>query len=227
MRARPLLLGHRGARRHAPENTLEAFDLSLRHGCDGFEFDVRLCADGHDVICHDPKIGRHEVARSSFDQLGAPCLEDVLAGYASRAVLDIELKVEGLEPVVVELVRRYPPRRGYFISSFLPTVAEALYRIDRSLPLGLICDSASQLAAWKGVPVRAMFLERRLCSAAAVAALHGAGKQVFVWTINREREMLDFAELGVDGIISDDTDLLAKTFPSGSDSPGGRPHQER
>ena len=51
---RPLLLGHRGARRVAPENTFFAFDKALRAGCDGFEFDVRLSSDGRGVVCHDP-----------------------------------------------------------------------------------------------------------------------------------------------------------------------------
>jgi glycerophosphoryl diester phosphodiesterase len=222
--SRPLLLGHRGARRHAPENTLEAFDLCLRHGCDGFEFDVRRCADGGAVICHDPTLGRREVAKSNFDQLGAPCLEDILARYASRAFLDIELKVRGLETVVAELVRRYPPRRGYFVSSFLPDVLESLYRLDRTVPLGLICDSHNQLAGWTGSPVKALFLERRLCTPAALDALHRAGKQVFVWTINREQEMFDFGERGVEGIISDDTELLGKTLVSGGDTSGGRPN---
>ena len=48
-------LGHRGARavRQIPENTLASFELCLQHGCDGFEFDVRLSADGQAVICHD------------------------------------------------------------------------------------------------------------------------------------------------------------------------------
>lgn len=227
MHSRPLLLGHRGARRHAPENTLEAFELALRHGCDGFEFDLRLCADGRDVICHDPSLGRHEIAASNFDQLGAPCLEDVFARYAARAFLDIELKVPGLEAAVAQLVRRFPSARGYYISSFLPSVIEELYRINAALPLGLICDSRTQLAAFARLPVQALFLERRLCSAVALESLHRDGKKVFVWTINREREMLEFANLSVDGIISDDTELLAKTLPSGGDASGGRADEER
>jgi glycerophosphoryl diester phosphodiesterase len=52
----PLLLGHRGARHYAPENTLDAFDLALAHGCDGFEFDVRMSADHHPIIVHDPNL---------------------------------------------------------------------------------------------------------------------------------------------------------------------------
>ncbi len=62
--ARPLLLGHRGARRAAPENTLEAFDLALAHGCDGFEFDVRMTRDGRCVICHDPRLRGREIAHA-------------------------------------------------------------------------------------------------------------------------------------------------------------------
>lgn len=75
------------------------------------------------------------------------------------------------------------------------------------------------------MPIQALFLERRLCSAAVVDALHAAGKQVFVWTVNRPNEMLTFAELGVDGIISDDTALLVRTLSSRRQPRGGS-HQE-
>jgi glycerophosphoryl diester phosphodiesterase len=54
-------------------------------------------------------------------------------------------------------------------------------------------------------------LNRGLVSADRVAELHAAGKQVFVWTVNSSREMTKFAVWGVDGIISDDTKLLAST----------------
>ena len=64
-RSRPLLLGHRGARalKSIPENTLASFDQALADGCDGFEFDVRLTADGTPAICHDPQSGSLEIAR--------------------------------------------------------------------------------------------------------------------------------------------------------------------
>lgn len=226
MSARPLLLGHRGARREAPENTLEAFELCLKHRCDGFEFDVRLSADAHAVICHDPNIGRQDVARTAFKDLGAPSLEDVLAGFMSRAFLDIELKVQGVERTTIDLLRRHPPRKGYCVSSFLPQVVETLHRGDSTLPLGLICKSRTQLAGWTGSPVQTLFLERALCTAAVVDALHGAGKQIFVWTVNRENEMRIFADLGVDGIISDDTVLLVRTLTSSHEAAGSGPYQE-
>ena len=42
----PLIIGHRGASAHAPENTMAAFRLAMAVGADGIEFDVRLSRDG-------------------------------------------------------------------------------------------------------------------------------------------------------------------------------------
>ena len=220
---KPLLLGHRGARRDAPENTIAAFELALAHGCDGFEFDVRLTADQRCVICHDPRLGDLDLATSRYHQLspGTPCLPDVLEKFAACAFLDIELKVSGLESDVAAMVRDHTPQRGYFISSFLPQVVERLHAIDKSIPLGLICNSECQLAAWTSLPIQALFLERSLVEPGRVNALHFSGKQVFVWTVNRERDMRRFVQLAVDGIISDDTKLLAATLKKNKPRSGG------
>jgi glycerophosphoryl diester phosphodiesterase len=51
-----------------------------------------------------------------------------------------------------------------------------------------------------------------LATSRAIKPLRAAKKKIFVWTVNREREMRHFAELGVDGLISDDTKLLAATM---------------
>ena len=54
----PLNIGHRGAAGEAPENTLAAFELALRQGADGVEFDVRLSADGMPMVIHDARLER-------------------------------------------------------------------------------------------------------------------------------------------------------------------------
>src|SRR5579872_938739 len=116
----PLLLGHRGARssKLAPENTLSSFDLALQHGCDGFEFDVRLTGSGRAVICHDPKVDGIEVSRATADQLlHLPLLEDVLQRYCQRAFLNIELKVSGLESKVLNSLRECRVEENYVVSS--------------------------------------------------------------------------------------------------------------
>jgi glycerophosphoryl diester phosphodiesterase len=220
--AAPLLLGHRGARLYAPENTFPAFDLALVHGCHGFEFDVRLTGDSIPIVCHDPKIAGSIVATSTLAHLrklaDIATLEDVLARYAASsdasvaAVLDIELKVEGLELLTIEALRRHPPQRSYWVSSFLPHVLVRMHQLDAQVPLGLICDRPSQLTCWPTLPATAMFLHSRLLAPALVRNLQSAGKQVFAWTINQPRRMRTLAALGIDGIISDDTQLLTQTL---------------
>ncbi len=128
---KPLLLGHRGAKSYAPENTIEAFELALQHGCDGLEFDVRLTADQQAVICHDPKFNRVEIARAERQSVPKlPTLGDVLERFADRAFLDIELKVPGLERVTLELLKQFPYGRGCIVTSFLPEVLQRIHAID-------------------------------------------------------------------------------------------------
>src|SRR5271165_1787153 len=114
----PLLLGHRGARavRTIPENTVASFDRALADGCDGFEFDVRLTEDEEAVVCHDPKTEGFQVARATAKQVShLPRLRDVLQRYRD-SFLDIELKVKGLERIMVDLFFRHRPRHGFVVS---------------------------------------------------------------------------------------------------------------
>lgn len=214
---KPLLLGHRGARRAALENTLAAFDLALTHGCDGFEFDVRRTIDAKCVVCHDPRYSGIDVARSVLAALRKkgefPRLSDVLERYAKRAFLDIELKVAGVEDAVADLVADVPPDR-FVISSFLPNVLARLRLINLKLPTGLIFDRDRALADWREIPVRYVIAEHSLITQALVREAHAAGKRVLAWTVNVERVMLRLRDWQVDGIISDDTELLCRTLRS-------------
>ncbi len=216
---RPLRLGHRGARRSAPENSLRAFDLALTHGCDGFEFDVRLTADQRAVICHDPECGGLAVAACRYNELATQnpelaLLNDVLFRYATRAYLDIELKVAGLEAQVLGLLRRHPPQRGFIVSSFLPEVVRGLRARarDAAVPLGFITDRAEHLDAWRELGAQVLVAQYQLVTSELVETLHRAGRQVFAWTVNDAVAMRRLAELGVDAVVSDDTELLGRTL---------------
>ena len=221
MPARLLLLGHRGARRHAPENTITAFDLVLEHGADGFEFDVRSTGNKQSIICHDPRLNRLVIRKHTFKQLQAsyasarecaPSLEDVLDRYAHSAFLNIEVKVRGMEQLVARAVKRVRPQRGYFISSFLPSVVRTLHMLDSSLVLGALAQTRWQLLRWSKLPATYVVPHYRLLSLRLIEKLHAAGKTVITWTVNDPRQMLRAARMGVDGIISDDTKLLVETL---------------
>lgn len=214
---RPLLLGHRGARtvRSIPENSIESFDRALADGCDGFEFDVRLTADGVPVVCHDLAYKRIEIAQASAEQLPRLArLEDVLQRFHERAFLDIELKVEGLDKITLEVLKKYPPRRGFVVSSFLERVLSTLREEDKSVPLGLLCETRGELARWKEVPCVYVIPHHSLISESMLGELRNAEKKIFVWTVNDRTRMIRLRDLGVDGIISDKAALLHGTLSS-------------
>jgi glycerophosphoryl diester phosphodiesterase len=211
---RPLLLGHRGTRRNKiPENSFASFDQALADGCDGFEFDVRLTADGKAVVCHDPHNEGIEIASAAADDCaGLPKLDDVLARYHERAFLDIELKVSGLEPATVRLLSRTRPVRGFVVSSFLPEVLQRTHSEDSTLPLGLICESHAELLRWTHLPIEYVIPRHTLADEMLMQQLKAAGRKILVWTVNSPAQMRRLRDWGVDGIISDDTRLLAQTL---------------
>src|SRR5580692_8361373 len=211
----PLLLGHRGARSSTPvpENTLASFDLALEHGCDGFEFDVRLTSCGRAVVCHDPKVDGITVAQATADQLVAlPILEDVLRRYSQRAFLDIELKVAGLESKVLNLLREHRMEEGYVVSSCLPEVVMELKTRSAKVQAGIICDRPGQLACWRETNAEYVIPHHSLVTPKWVQEIHRAGGKLLTWTVNDRSAMLRLAEWGVDGIISDNTELLVQTL---------------
>jgi glycerophosphoryl diester phosphodiesterase len=140
---RRLIIGHRGAAAHAPENTLPSFRLAERAGADVLELDVHLSADGVPVVIHDPSLLRTSgrdlvVAAESFARLQdadagsrftrdggrtfpwrgrgiqIPSLEEVVTAFPKMPLL-IELKVRGAG----EAVRRVLWRAGALNRSLL------------------------------------------------------------------------------------------------------------
>ena len=81
-----MIYGHRGASAHAPENTLEAFLLSMDMGADGFELDVHLSKDGELVVIHDESVDRTTdgtglVRELTLEQLKKLDASNSMAGY--------------------------------------------------------------------------------------------------------------------------------------------------
>lgn len=119
MPRKTLIIGHRGASREAPENTLASFALAFEQGADGVEADFRLTRDGEIVCLHDDGTGRTagidmRVGEATLSELrrldvGAwkgsawageriPTLKEVLRALPTGKMLFIELK-SGLEIV--------------------------------------------------------------------------------------------------------------------------------
>lgn len=108
--ARPMVVAHRGASLEQPENTIEAFEAAIDAGADAVEFDVRMTADGHAVVMHDPDVSRTtdgvgfvsdltvgevrnlKLATPGGGATRVPTLEESLECLSGRAAVDIEIK---------------------------------------------------------------------------------------------------------------------------------------
>src|SRR5687767_13537920 len=112
----PRVIGHRGAPREAPENTLASFHACARAGVRAAELDARLAVDGRVVVHHDPELGRivpgegliEEMTSDALRAKGVALLEDVLA---LELLLNVELKADAsnaaaLPTRTLEIVRR-------------------------------------------------------------------------------------------------------------------------
>jgi glycerophosphoryl diester phosphodiesterase len=227
--ARPLVLGHRGARHAAPENTLRAFELALTEGADGVELDVRLDGDGRVVVLHDRTLGRVSAGRETRDveKLGAaeldrvslsgervPLLADVLAWVRTKQTrVNVELKRDVSHPL--ELVRAVGRvvrasgvgPEGLLFSSFHPGIVAALgVRLPR-LPRAWLIDAD----AWavRRAPGFRLFANgvnphHSLVTPAAMARWKEQDTVISTWTVNDVDDADRLSELGVDAIISDD-----------------------
>ena len=87
-----------------------------------------------------------------------------------------------------------------------------MHALDDSLVLGTLAQTRWQLRRWRKLPVRYVVPNYRLVSRRLVEEIHAAGKLVVTWTVNEPKDMHRVAEMGVDGIISDDTKALVKTL---------------
>jgi len=227
---RPLVLAHRGARRRAPENTLEAFAAARALGADGVELDVRRTRDGALVIHHDPgPVGGPVIVEADAAALRAavpsmPTLAEALDECAGLLV-NIEIKNLPWEPdfdadervaerVVALLAERGEADRVLVSSFHLPTVdrvhelaphVPTAFLFMRGMDLGEVVD----LAADRGHA--AVHPDVRALGGPEVvdflAHATRRGLQVNVWTVNEPADMVRLADLGVDALVTDVPDV--------------------
>ena len=153
-----------------------------------------------------------EIANTASKSLRLPTLEEALRQFAHRSFLDIELKAGGLEVQTVGALRGHAPQKGYVVSSFLPDVLTGVHDLDPAIPLGFLCETRDQLGGWREMPAEWVIPQFVLMDRELVELVHATGKKIMVWTVNRAERMCEFAEWGVDAIITDETELLVRSL---------------
>ena len=169
LRGPPWILGHRGAPREAPENTLASLRRALELGLDGVEYDVHPCQSGEPVLIHDETLDRttnltgpiatlplselvHADAGSWFQKAFAgeplPMLEEALElGLGSEPGIPnvhhmIELKDPGLVAAVAAALKRLARPIPFRIASFHRSVC--LEARAAGLPSMLLTEEANE-----------------------------------------------------------------------------------
>lgn len=216
-----LNLGHRGAAGRLPENTMPGFHKALELGADGFELDVRITADARLVVVHSPVVGGHAVLSSAYadikdlsENCEIPLLEEVLATFGRRAYIDIELKTPGTEPCAVALIEKYCDWSRTVLSSFHPQTLIKARQLAPDLELGFIYNRTQDEETRHNCPVDVIIPQFRLASRDLIADAHAAGLKVFAWTVNDPCEASRLMDLGIDGLISDYPEMVAKLVES-------------
>ncbi|MEM9491862.1 MAG: glycerophosphodiester phosphodiesterase [Myxococcota bacterium] len=231
-RARPWVIGHRGASAEVTENTTDAFDAAVRAGADGIEFDVQLCRDGELVVFHDRDlsrlVGRGEaIADLSLAAVRAirldqgrriPTLDQVFEHFAaSDALLNVEIKSGGLrragrsaDAVLACLARHRPtllPR--VLISSFDPLAVLRVRRTAGHVLTGQLFHSKQLRPFRRAWAVRllrpsAVHPSQGLVTSSTFADWKRRGLLVNTWTVDRPARQRALAALGVDALITND-----------------------
>jgi glycerophosphoryl diester phosphodiesterase len=112
----PLIIGHRGACAHAPENTHASFELAFIWKADGIEFDVRLARDGVPVVIHDASLLRTVPLDRRVDEFDSTTLSKFYAGEWFN-VKNPDRAIEGFEwetiPTLAEVFEKYGEHHLY------------------------------------------------------------------------------------------------------------------
>ena len=165
----PRIIGHRGAARAAPENTLEGLREAKREGATWVEVDAKLTADNHVILLHDDLLdrttsGKGAAAQATFADIRAldagswlapawkgakvPTLEEAVRELVALGLnCNFEIKpCPGREHVTAEFVvrelQRLWPARGPkpLISSFAYDALQVAYRLAPEFPRAVLVE---------------------------------------------------------------------------------------
>ncbi len=222
-----MIIGHRGAAALEPENTLLSIERAMDIGVDAVEIDVHLSKDKELVVIHDATVDRttngtgpvssytvQEIKRLDAGKGEAiPTLQEVIDLIDKQVLLIIELKEEGTERSVVDLLVRNNLFDKACVISFWHRLVKTVKEMDGRIKTGVLlvgspvdaCIAAQ--ASADALVMKYSFVDREL-----VKMAHEKGLKVFIWNIDDQDLLKPYVDMGVDAIGTNDPRVLAKYF---------------
>lgn len=226
----PIGFAHRGARAHAADNTIEAFELALRLGATGLESDVWITADGVPVLDHDGVVGsllrgRRRRAIRAFDREALPHHIPSLADLYATCGHDFQLSLDVKDPEAVDAVLAVARSAGPRASSRLwlchPDLEVVSGWRDKDDDVRLV-NSTRRDRIKEGAERRAATLAERDIDAmnmhytdwngGLVAMFHRFGRFALGWDAQFEHTVGELVDIGIDGVFSDHVDRMMDTI---------------
>ena len=225
-----LVIAHRGASGHAPENTMAAFLRALAMGAPAIELDVHQTLDHELVVAHDDDLKRcgrdkrriknlhwHDISGldvgswfdKSFTGERLPRLEDVFDILPKTTELHIEIKrgsliYPGIEERVVDMIHKRGALARVVVSSFDHAALYSVRSLDEKVRIGYLMGLTTlqtALREMKDIDAESLNLSVRQTLARTVKATHERGRKILVYTVNTPVERDRLNTLGVDGIF--------------------------
>lgn len=211
-------IGHRGAKRELPENTLPAFKRAFERGANAVELDVHATTDGVVVVHHDPSAHLPNGSLVTLDEadwsivrkvefaegVGIPRLIDVLAAAPAGVTIYVEIKGIGIEAQVAAAIRESRARCA--VHSFNHQAIVRMRDIAPEIPRGVLFEdqvpNLPELIA--RTAARDVWPHWPLVDRHLVEEIHGLGGRVICWTVNDRSAAQKLVDLGVDGLCGDD-----------------------
>jgi glycerophosphoryl diester phosphodiesterase len=221
LRQPPIGFAHRGARAHAPENTLDAFALAVKLGATGLESDVWVTADGVAVLDHDgvvrKGVRRRAIAEIRRDEL--PGHIPSLAELYERCGTELPLSLDVKDPAALEPTVAAARDAGAEEHLWLCHPDWELVATWRRLAEGaMLVDSTRMAKIKEGPERRAMSLRdagidcinmhESDWTGGLTTLFHRFGLECFGWDAQLPRTLRQLIDRGVDGIYSDHVDRM-------------------
>lgn len=224
-----LVVGHRGAKGYAFENSLSSMTCALDLGVDMIELDVFRCRSGQLVVFHDDLLDEltdntGPVEAKTLEELkqvrlrngeSIPSLLEVLRLIDGRTNMNIELKGRRTAIQLVKLLRTLLNTTEWrmdqwIVSSFHPEELAILKQHLPELKTGLLTDTdpLDALQAAHRLGVHSIHLWYPTVDSAIVKLLQKKGYKVIVYTVDHPVDIQYMIDCGVDGIISDFPDRV-------------------
>jgi glycerophosphoryl diester phosphodiesterase len=223
LRRPPIGFAHRGARAHAPENTLEAFALAVRLGATGLESDVWLTRDGEAVLDHDgvvrSGIRRRPIASCDRDELPEhiPSLEELYREVGTDLDISLDVKDSAAFERTVEVAREAGDGAlGRLWLCYHEWSQAAAWRgecaevrlVDSTFLGRMPTGPEERAAALASAGIDAVNLHHSEWTGGLTSLFHRFDVLCFAWDAQHDRVLDDVLDAGVDAVYSDHVDRM-------------------